>query len=304
MGYMFFGASAFNSNLARWNVACVTTMDSMFSGPSPGASAFKSDLSGWNVASVSDMRRMFGDLPAFNSDLSGWNVASVRDMSQMFTSAYAFSGDIGKLNVARSTEMVLMIYRVPAFASDVSGWNTARVRGLHGMFEGASAFNSDISRWNTALVVDMEDMLHAAQDFDRNILGWNVLSVTALSGAPPPCVTPLVHPNLRCLSPSRRCRAGCVRLVAAQPAAATAESLRRSCPQSAADRIVVHIAGTFGEPVGLSGCNKLAIYYAWGATLQQAYPAFKDYSCSYCGRITSSSITPVMPPQEWCHALT
>jgi hypothetical protein len=51
------------------------------------------------------------------------------------------------------------------------------------------------------------------------------------------------------------------------------------------------MAGIFGEPVGLSGCNRLAIYNAWGREMQQAYPAFKDYSCSYCGRIASPSIT-------------
>jgi hypothetical protein len=51
------------------------------------------------------------------------------------------------------------------------------------------------------------------------------------------------------------------------------------------------MAETFYEPVGLSGCNRLAIYDAWGTTMQQAYPAFKDNSCSYCGRITSADIT-------------
>jgi hypothetical protein len=53
--------------------------------------------------------------------------------------------------------------------------------------------------------------------------------------------------------------------------------------------MVARIAGIFEDPVGLSGCNRLAIYYAWGPTLQQAHPAFKDYSCSYCKRIASTS---------------
>ena len=51
------------------------------------------------------------------------------------------------------------------------------------------------------------------------------------------------------------------------------------------------MAGTFYEPVGLSGCNRLAIYFAWGTTMQQAYPGFKHYSCSYCDRIASANIT-------------
>ena len=43
---------------------------------------------------------------------------------------------------------------------------------------------------------------------------------------------------------------------------------------------------TFTDPVGLSGCIRLAIYHAWGTTVQQAYPTFKDYACA----LTDTSI--------------
>ena len=51
------------------------------------------------------------------------------------------------------------------------------------------------------------------------------------------------------------------------------------------------MAGIFIEPVGLSGCNKRAIYRAWGMMIQAEYPSFNDASCSYCDRITTSNIT-------------
>jgi hypothetical protein len=44
-----------------------------------------------------------------------------------------------------------------------------------------------------------------------------------------------------------------------------------SFPPCAADRIVARMAGTFYEPVGLSGCNRFSIYDMWGPTLQKAY---------------------------------
>jgi hypothetical protein len=32
---------------------------------------------------------------------------------------------------------------------------------------------------------------------------------------------------------------------------------------------------TFTDPVGLSGCIRLAIYHAWGTTMEKAHPHFK-----------------------------
>ena len=61
------------------------------------------------------------------------------------------------------------------------------------------------------------------------------------------------------------------------------------------------MAGTFDEPVGLSGCNKRAIH-SWGQKFQVAYPSFKDASCSYCDRITSPDITPESDAATWSRA--
>jgi surface protein len=77
MDYTFNSANSFNSNLAGWNVARVSDMNSMFA----RAAAFNSDLSGWNVARVSTMAYMFDNAGSFDSNLAGWNVLSVTSLS-------------------------------------------------------------------------------------------------------------------------------------------------------------------------------------------------------------------------------
>jgi surface protein len=66
-----------------------------------GAYAFNANVAGWNVASVSDMYFIFYDARAFNSDLAGWNVASVSTMTKIFQSAAAFDRNIADWNVRK-----------------------------------------------------------------------------------------------------------------------------------------------------------------------------------------------------------
>jgi surface protein len=54
MRAMFSGASAFTSDLSRWQTGKVTNMSYMFA----SASAFTSDLSQWQTGKVKDMREM------------------------------------------------------------------------------------------------------------------------------------------------------------------------------------------------------------------------------------------------------
>jgi len=79
VSFMFYGASAFTSDLSGWNTSNVTDMGYMFY----GASAFTSDLSGWNTSNVTDMGYMFENASAFNSDLSGWDMSSVSYLNRM-----------------------------------------------------------------------------------------------------------------------------------------------------------------------------------------------------------------------------
>ena len=49
-----------------------------------GATAFSSDISKWDVSSVCDMYGMFMDAKAFNIDISNWDVSRVVNMDYMF----------------------------------------------------------------------------------------------------------------------------------------------------------------------------------------------------------------------------
>merc|ERR1712032_1285161 len=82
MRSMFYGTSAFNQDLSKWDVSGVTYMDKMFS----LASAFNQDLSKWDVSAVIDMGSMFRDASAFERELCGdaW-VNSKADKRDMFT---------------------------------------------------------------------------------------------------------------------------------------------------------------------------------------------------------------------------
>merc|ERR1712032_295179 len=81
---MFRQASAFNSDLSKWNVAQVTNMLGMFS----QASVFNQDLSKWNVGKVTNMEGMFRQASAFNQILCGhtW-VDSEAKKRHMFTNS-------------------------------------------------------------------------------------------------------------------------------------------------------------------------------------------------------------------------
>jgi len=75
----FDGASAFNQDIGRWDVAAVTDMELMFD----EAPVFNQDIGRWDVSSVKDMEGMFYYAKSFNQDISGWNVSAVTDMGRM-----------------------------------------------------------------------------------------------------------------------------------------------------------------------------------------------------------------------------
>ena len=81
MNYMFFGASAFNKDLSKWDVSAVTSMRLMFA----YASAFNQDMSMWDVSAVTEMNNMFDGAKAFKRELCGaaW-LNSKADKTEMF----------------------------------------------------------------------------------------------------------------------------------------------------------------------------------------------------------------------------
>ena len=68
-----FKASSFNSDISRWNVYRVTSLESAFE----SASSFNVDISSWNVRQVTSLESVFKGASNFNSDISRWNVHQV-----------------------------------------------------------------------------------------------------------------------------------------------------------------------------------------------------------------------------------
>ena len=102
----------------------------------------------------------------------------------------------------------------------------------------ADAFNGDISYWNTASATTMVYMFAGAKAFNLNIASWNTARVTDMGS---------------------------------MFRGATAFD------QNIASWNVLRVStltGAFDSASALSGCNKVAIYVAWGTTLRTAYPAF------------------------------
>jgi surface protein len=67
MSNLFAEDTAFNSDISRWDVSNVRTMEGMFLG-----TGFNVDISGWNVSKVENMKSMFLQATSFNQNLCSW----------------------------------------------------------------------------------------------------------------------------------------------------------------------------------------------------------------------------------------
>ncbi len=93
-------------NIADWNTASVSKMASCIFRNKP---TFNADISKWNVACVTTMNSLFNQAGAFNADISKWNVARVVYMTETFNGATAFNQNIASWNVARVGNMYLSL---------------------------------------------------------------------------------------------------------------------------------------------------------------------------------------------------
>ncbi|BAV95374.1 BspA family leucine-rich repeat surface protein [Ichthyobacterium seriolicida] len=174
MQSMFYGATAFNGDISKWDVSKVTNMNSMFR----KATAFNGDISKWDVSKVTNMQGMFDDATAFNQNIGSWNVSKVTNMSWMFSNATAFNQNIGTWKVDNVRDMAMMFKDATAFNQDLSKWKVDNVTDMSDMFYFATSFNSDISNWNVSNVTNMRWMFYGAKSFNSDISNWNVSNVT------------------------------------------------------------------------------------------------------------------------------
>jgi len=173
MGYMFYGATAFNQDISNWNVSNVTNMGFMFY----GATAFNQNIGSWNVSNVTDMTYMFYGATAFNQDISNWNVSNVNSMSNMFRSATAFNQNIGTWNVSNVGNMSSMFFGATAFNQNIGNWNVSNVYIMSSMFRSATAFNQNLAGWNISNVISLSGFLLSARlsraNYDALLVGWS-----------------------------------------------------------------------------------------------------------------------------------
>ncbi len=162
MNRMFQGASAFNHDIAGWDVSSVNNMESMFI----YASSFNQNIGGWDVSSVTDMGQMFTGASSFNQNIGNWDVSSVTNMSYMFCDATSFNQYIGGWDVSSVTNMEIMFNRATSFNQDIGSWNVSSVTNMGYMFRDASAFNQDLSGWCVELIP--EKPVH----FDLGATSW------------------------------------------------------------------------------------------------------------------------------------
>ncbi len=177
MAGMFWGASAFNSDISGWDTSNVIYMNYVFC----NASTFNQNISDWDTSNVISMYGMFEDASAFNQPIGNWDTSSATDMCKMFSFASAFSQDIGGWNTSGVTNMEAMFAGASLFNGDISGWDTSSVTDMGGMFYDALSFNQDISSWNTSSVNWMSSMFYNASSFNQDISSWNIFSVNWMS---------------------------------------------------------------------------------------------------------------------------
>jgi surface protein len=176
---VFEGASAFDQNVASWNVLRVTTFTSAFDSASALSSCNKGTIyrlwgatlravyPTWSSESsaclvdgnVGTAATAWATSPSTAAttygNIADWNTAAVSNMHNLFNNKATFNADIGKWNVASVSTMRGMFFNAKAFNANIGLWNVAAVTSMASLFNEQTTFNGDISKWNTASVSNM-----------------------------------------------------------------------------------------------------------------------------------------------------
>jgi surface protein len=192
---MFNGASAFNQNLASWNVLRVTSFTSNFDSTTALSSCNKGAIyAAWGATFQAAW-------PTFTYACTVGSVACAMCITNANIGAAATAwvtnpttaattyGNIADWNTAAVSNMYQLFYNKPTFNADIGKWNVASVTSMWDMFWLATAFNRNIGWWNTASVAAMWGTLAEATAFNINIGSWNTASVTTMAS-----VRPLLFP--------------------------------------------------------------------------------------------------------------
>jgi hypothetical protein len=276
---MFNSATAFNQNLASWNVLRVTAAGwattwtgaglsncnagamysawgATFQGEWPAYASYACVVSSvcatcitnGNVAAAVTAW-IGGDATTYGSIVE-WNTAAVSCMADLFYNKPTFNADISKWNVVSVSNMASAFDGAKVFNQNIGSWNVGSVGNMYSTFMLASAFNQGVGSWNTASVIDMGSIFGSTAAFNRDIGSWNTASVSNMYWT-------------------------------FYNAAAFNQNIGRWNV-----RRVSSLSAAFGSAAALSDCNKRAIYSAWGTTLQTEYPTWSSLSgCTRCENV-------------------
>jgi surface protein len=175
-GFMFDGASSFNTDISDWDVSNITNMEYMFN----DASSFNQPLDSWNMSNVTNIHQMFGGATEFNQPLNSWDVSSVttNNMNWLFRGASSFNQPLDNWDVSNIDRFYAVFFDAVAFNSSLDGWVTAGVYDLGSFFNGATAFNQPLSSWDVSDVTDMGSLFTNAESFNQPLDTWDVSKVT------------------------------------------------------------------------------------------------------------------------------
>ena len=157
----FQSAGEMNSDLSKWNVAKLTTLEATFYSASKFAGT---GLESWDTASVATLYYTFTGADKMNADLSKWNVAKVKKLSNTFKSASKFAGaGLTSWDTSSVTTLLGTFHLASEMVADLSGWSVAKVTKLVQTFQGASKYDGvGLFKWNIAKVTDMSDTFTSA----------------------------------------------------------------------------------------------------------------------------------------------
>ncbi len=182
---MFYGCSAFNSNLSGWDISRGTGFAYMFKeatvfnngstsndGANPLRWKMKSD-DGAHLASGA-FNGMFAQAFAFNQNLNTWNVSKGTAFGNMFEGS---SRGHTIFNNGSITDDQLN----PFTWTMADGPNVAK-GSFYGMFQWNFEFNQSLSTWGMSEAIGFAAMFFQARKFNQNLNNWNVSKVTTFWG--------------------------------------------------------------------------------------------------------------------------
>src|SRR5699024_10431804 len=137
LSFMFRETEAFDQDLSSWDVSKVNNMGYMFY----GAKAFNSPMEDWvpgaDLVDGCSLSFMFRETEAFDQDLSSWDVSKVNNMGYMCYGADVFNSPLEDwvpgADLVDGCSLSSMFRETEVFDQDLSSWDVSKISSMHTM---------------------------------------------------------------------------------------------------------------------------------------------------------------------------